>query len=92
MPDEIKTRSPRGACEKFDREKTWLWDKVKNDPEFPKPFYLAPGAPVFLEHELDAWLLARPRVSTIPRTPKQIKATPPRKFKGQRGKKGSGAK
>lgn len=92
MPDEIKTRSPRSACEKFAREKSWLWDKVKNDPDFPKPFYLAPGAPVFLESELDEWLLSRPRFSTIQRTANQIKASPPLKKKGKRTGKGAGAK
>lgn len=56
MGDSIRTLAPRGACEKFSKKKSWLWDKVKNDPEFPKPIYLSPGAPVFLEHELDAYL------------------------------------
>jgi prophage regulatory protein len=51
-----KCLSPKKTCEKFDRHKSWLWDKVKNDPQFPKPIYLSRGSPVFLEHELDAYI------------------------------------
>lgn len=87
----IKTLAPRSVCEKFDRRKSWLWDTLKSDPSFPRPRYLSPGAPVFLESELDEWLLSRPRVSNLKRTRRQINAKPPRKAKGQRGKK-SGAK
>jgi prophage regulatory protein len=48
--------SPRKVCEKFDRRKSWLWSRVKDDPAFPKPIYLTSGSPVFIEAELDAYL------------------------------------
>ena len=51
-----KALSPKKACEKLSRKKSWLWNRVKIDPEFPKPIYLSPGAPIFLEHELDSYL------------------------------------
>jgi prophage regulatory protein len=89
MAHAIKTLAPRGVCEKFSRKKSWLWDRLKNDPEFPKPIYLGPGAPVFIESELDEYLLSRARAPTIQR---QIKGQPPLKNKGQRTGKGSGAK
>lgn len=47
---------PTAAAEKLGRGKSWLWDRLKHDPTFPRPVYLSPHAPVFLEHELDAWL------------------------------------
>jgi predicted DNA-binding transcriptional regulator AlpA len=48
--------TPRLVCEKFSRKKSWLWDRVKNDPTFPRPFYLSPRAPLFIESELDAYM------------------------------------
>ena len=44
------------TCRKLSRKKSWLWAGVKADPEFPRPVYLNPGAPVWFEHEVDAWL------------------------------------
>jgi prophage regulatory protein len=66
MTDQIiqsgaRCLSPKKACEKLDRRKSWLWDRVKNDPGFPKPIYLSAGSPVFLEHELDAYIANRVR-------------------------------
>lgn len=56
IPAGAKCVTPKAACAKFSRGKSWLWDRVKNDPEFPRPLYTAPGAPLFLEHELDAYV------------------------------------
>jgi prophage regulatory protein len=47
------------TCRKFAKQKSWLWDRLKNDPTFPRPIYLGPKSPVWLEHELDAWLSAQ---------------------------------
>ena len=58
IPSGTRCLSPNKTCEKFDRKKSWLWDRVKNDPRFPKPVYLSSGSPVFLEHELDAYIAA----------------------------------
>ena len=48
--------SPKKVCEKLSRKKSWLWQRLKTDPDFPRPVYLSPGAPLFFEHELDAYL------------------------------------
>lgn len=32
---------------------------VKNDPTFPKPVYLTPSRPQWLDVAIDAWALAR---------------------------------
>lgn len=47
---------PAKACAKFGRRNTWLWEKVKNDPDFPKPVYLGPRTPVFIEQHLDEYI------------------------------------
>ncbi len=56
LPQGAKGITPKLACQKFSRKKSWLWDRVKKDPAFPKPVYLAPKAPLFIEAELDAYL------------------------------------
>ncbi|CAG4907425.1 helix-turn-helix transcriptional regulator [Paraburkholderia gardini] len=56
VPAGARCLSPKQTYTKFSRQKSWLWDRVKNDPTFPRPLYLGPRSPVFLEHELDAWL------------------------------------
>lgn len=56
VPPGAKCLTPKQAYSKFSRQKSWLWDRLKSDPTFPRPLYLGPRAPVFLEHELDAWL------------------------------------
>lgn len=35
---------------------TWLWERVKNDPDFPKPVYLGPHRPMWIEQQLDDFL------------------------------------
>lgn len=62
MPDQVvqeRTRyiSPTSAARKFDRGRSWVWGKVKSDASFPRPVYLDPKSPVFIEAELDAWAL-----------------------------------
>lgn len=59
IPPGTRCLSPKKSWQKFDHKKSWFWDKVKNDPTFPKPIYLGPRSPVFLEHELDEWLGAQ---------------------------------
>jgi len=56
VPPGTRCLTPRQTQNKFARQKSWLWDRLKNDPTFPRPIYLGPRAPVFLEHELDDWL------------------------------------
>ena len=38
---------------------TWLWGRLKTDPTFPKPFYISPREPMFLQQEIDAWIAAQ---------------------------------
>jgi prophage regulatory protein len=59
IPAGAKCLKPVSARKKLDRGNSWLWDRVKNDPEFPKPIYLGGISPVFLEHEIDAWIAAQ---------------------------------
>ena len=61
----METQIPRGTqalnsqqvCAKFSRKKSWLWDRLKSDSSFPRPLYLSPNAPVWIEAELDAYLI-----------------------------------
>lgn len=60
MPDahaspSVRYLSPTSAAAKFDRKLTWLWDKIKNDPEFPKPIYIGPKSPLLDERLLDEY-------------------------------------
>lgn len=56
IPSGAKCLTPKQTYTKFSRQKSWLWDLLKKDPTFPRPIYLGSRAPVFLEHELEAWL------------------------------------
>jgi predicted DNA-binding transcriptional regulator AlpA len=57
--DGAKFLSPSSASNKFDRGRSWVWDRVKRDPTFPRPIYIDNKAPLFRESELDAWLESR---------------------------------
>lgn len=46
---------PSSLCERLDRGKTWLWNAVKNDPQFPKPVYRQ-GMCFFIERELNTFV------------------------------------
>ena len=56
IPSGAQCLPPAKARAKFGKGNTWLWDKVKNDPDFPKPVYLGPKSPVFIEQHLDAYI------------------------------------
>lgn len=55
VPAGARLLSVRRAAEKLSRSRSWVWEKAKNDPSFPKPIRLG-GEPVFLEHELDHYI------------------------------------
>ena len=59
IPDGGRFLKPESAAAKFDRGRSWVWERVKRDPTFPRPIYLAPKAPLFIEAELDAWAASR---------------------------------
>jgi predicted DNA-binding transcriptional regulator AlpA len=46
-----------GGKEPLDR--STLWRRVRRDPDFPKPFYLWPAAPRWVEAEIDVWMTRR---------------------------------
>jgi predicted DNA-binding transcriptional regulator AlpA len=38
-----------------------IWRRTKNDPDFPRPFYLWNAAPRWVEEEVDAYMRPSPR-------------------------------
>ena len=54
---------PAQAAAKLGRGRTWLWIQLRVDPTFPAPVYIADKSPVWIEAELDAWILSRPRAT-----------------------------
>ena len=56
IPVGAKCLTPRQACEKLARRKSWLWDRIKSDPTFPRPIYLSSKGPVLIEQDIDEWL------------------------------------
>ncbi|HVW50829.1 MAG TPA: AlpA family phage regulatory protein [Trinickia sp.] len=44
------------AAEKLGMGVSSVWERVRKDPEFPRPVKLGPSTTVFLEHELDAYI------------------------------------
>jgi predicted DNA-binding transcriptional regulator AlpA len=65
---DSKPTTPRGIdidqlCAKLGGKKpldrSTVWRRVRNDPDFPKPFYLWGKAPRFVEEEADAYIARR---------------------------------
>lgn len=56
IPPGARCLDARSTAEKFDKGHSWLWLKLKTDASFPRPLYLAPKSPVWLEHELDQYI------------------------------------
>lgn len=44
--------------DKLSRQKTWIYDRVKNDPTFPRPKVIA-GRQQWSDDEIDAWVAAQ---------------------------------
>ena len=61
IPEGARFLKPERACSKLDRGRSWLWDRVKRDPTFPRPIYIDRKAPLFIESELDEWVRSRER-------------------------------
>jgi predicted DNA-binding transcriptional regulator AlpA len=71
LPEGGRFLKPETAAKiKFDRGRSWIWDRVKNDPTFPKPYYIDHKSPLFLEAELDGWIAAR--VATCRRETREV--------------------
>lgn len=62
-PPRLRVLRAEKACEKLGVRETKLKDLVRSDPTFPKRISLGGRAVGFFEHELDAWLAARPRIA-----------------------------
>ncbi len=63
IPSAVKP-SPKFAttadvCAQLRRGRTWIWGRLKTDKTFPRPIYLSPREPSFLQHEIDAWITAQ---------------------------------
>lgn len=54
-----KVATTADVCAQLRKGKTWLWGRLKIDKTFPRPFYLSPREPMFLQHEIDAWITSR---------------------------------
>ena len=54
-----KVATPADVCAQLRKGKTWLWGRLKTDKSFPRPFYPSPREPMFLQHEIDAWIGAQ---------------------------------
>ena len=49
----------REAAARLTISRPTLYVKLKNDPTFPRPLYVAKGAPRWRVDEIDAWLNQR---------------------------------
>jgi len=57
MSAPIRALKARAVALKCGQTSTrWVWARLKSDPEFPRPFYIAAHVPMWLEHELDKFL------------------------------------
>lgn len=43
------------VCDKLSRKKSWVYDRAKNDPTFPKSLSFC-GRRVFVEADIDKWV------------------------------------
>ena len=59
IPEGATFLKPERACSKLDRGRSWLWDRVKRDPTFPRPIYIDHKAPLFIESELEECVRSR---------------------------------
>lgn len=55
----VQVETPSEVMARLRKGKTWLWRRLKRDPSFPRPFYISPREPMFLRHEVDAWIAAQ---------------------------------
>lgn len=65
LPTDIPVFLPRERYlsisrvgDKLSRRKSFIYERIKRDPSFPKPIRLD-GRPLFRESEIDAWVLSK---------------------------------
>ncbi|MFY9957722.1 helix-turn-helix transcriptional regulator [Bradyrhizobium sp.] len=58
LPIGAKWATPLQVCDRYGgKSDMWLWRKIKDDPNFPKPFYMGRRR-LFLVADLDAYDLS----------------------------------
>jgi predicted DNA-binding transcriptional regulator AlpA len=55
---EIRTIGVAKVGDKFGRGRAWVYGQNQNNPDFPRGFRIAGGDLVWLEHEIDAYILS----------------------------------
>ena len=55
----VRYLSPRAVCERLQVGRSTLTYWQRTNPEFPKPIYLGPRSPRYVEAEIQAWLEAQ---------------------------------
>lgn len=71
IPPGARCLTPEQTWAKFARKHAWGWDRLKQDPTFPRPIYIG-KRPVFIEQELDLWLQAQANVPSAQRGSNQL--------------------
>ena len=61
-------------CEKLPRKKSWIYERIKNDPTFPRAVPLGHGR-CWKEHEIDAWIMGQAQNAAPARRPPAKTAT-----------------
>jgi predicted DNA-binding transcriptional regulator AlpA len=64
-PNTIRCLRPAAVANKLGIALSSLWIKVKQEPDFPRPFKLGPRTTAFLEHELDQYLAGRATLAQV---------------------------
>lgn len=52
---KIRLESPASVCDRLAMGNTWLYERLKDDPEFPQPIKIG-SSTRFLEHEVNEWI------------------------------------
>ena len=56
---QVRALRDKAVAAKIGVSRPHLWTLVKTDPAFPRPVKLSPNVTIWLESEVDAWLLSR---------------------------------
>ena len=63
----LKAMKVKAVAEKCGQGVRWVWNRLKADPDFPKPFYPSAYQARWFEHEIDAWLALQASRRDLPR-------------------------
>jgi prophage regulatory protein len=56
---QVRALRDKDVAAKISGSRAHVWNLVKNDPTFPRPARLSSNFTIWLESEVDAWLLSR---------------------------------